>query len=55
MGILVQNMDTLEYLFYLKGADSVMVNKISQSEKIFVDEEAEILSSEGKFIVKIYL
>lgn len=54
MGILVQNMDTLEFLFYLKGADSVMINKVSHSEKIFVDEETEILSSEGSFIVSTY-
>lgn len=42
-------MDTLEFQFFLKGADSVMVNKISHSEKIFVDEETEILSNEGRF------
>ena len=48
MGILVKNLDNLEHTFYLKGADSVMITKLGENEKIFVNEETEVLSREGK-------
>jgi magnesium-transporting ATPase (P-type) len=53
MGALVQNLTTNEYTFYLKGADSVMVTKLNQNEKIFVNEETEILSKQGDIINSI--
>lgn len=53
MGILVRNQKYNHYEFHVKGADVVMVKKISENEKIFVNEETEKLSNEGK-IVKLY-
>jgi phospholipid-translocating ATPase len=47
MGVLVENKDTNELIFYLKGADSVMVKKLGENEKIFVNEETEVLSRQG--------
>ena len=47
MGVLVQNGETKEFTFYLKGADSVMVKKLNENEKIFVNEETELLSRQG--------
>ena len=52
MGILVRNVKFNQYEFHVKGADMVMVEKISESEKIFVNEETEKLSNEGNW--KIY-
>lgn len=47
MGIVIQNSETKQVLFLLKGADSVMAEKVSVQEKVFVEEEAEKLSKEG--------
>ena len=55
MGILVKNLNNLEYTFYLKGADSVMITKLGENEKIFVNEETEILSKQGNIIKIIKL
>lgn len=47
MGILVREEATGENTFFLKGADSVMVKRLAENEKIFVNEETEVLSREG--------
>jgi phospholipid-translocating ATPase len=47
MGILLRNLTTNKILFLLKGADSIMMTKLSENEQIFVGEETEILSREG--------
>ena len=48
MGILVQNQITKNFIFYLKGADNVMIPKFPENEKIFISEQTESLSIEGK-------
>lgn len=53
MGVLVESMETGEFTFYLKGADSVMVRKLGENEKIFVLEETEILSSQGIYNIRV--
>ena len=47
MGIILKNRTTNEIIFYLKGADVIMKQFISDTEKVFVDEEGENLSKEG--------
>ena len=47
MGILVENLEAQTFEFFLKGADSVMMEKLSENERIFVNEESELLSNEG--------
>lgn len=48
MGILVQNQANGKFKFYLKGADSVMIPKLNNNERIFVNEETEMLSRQGR-------
>ena len=47
MGILLRDKKTKKVQFFLKGADNIMMTKLSENEKIFVGEEAEVLSREG--------
>lgn len=47
MGILLRNMTTNRIIFLLKGADSIMMTKLSENEQIYVGEETEKLSREG--------
>lgn len=47
MGILVREEATDTNTFFLKGADSIMKTKLTESERIYVSEETEILSREG--------
>ena len=47
MGILLKNKETGKIRFLLKGADSIMMTKLSENEQIFVGEETEKLSREG--------
>lgn len=47
MGVLVQNVDSGQFRFYLKGADSVMAPLLNKNEEFFVAEETELLSEEG--------
>ena len=47
MGIILRNEQTGEYTFFLKGADTVMQEKVTFEEKIFIEEETENLSKEG--------
>ena len=47
MGILLRNLKTNKIIFLLKGADSIMMTKLSENEQIYVSEETEVLSREG--------
>ena len=47
MGIIVRHLATNRIIFYLKGADSVMKNKIPETFRGFVSDECEDLSREG--------
>lgn len=47
MGIILKNKKTEEIIFFLKGADVVIVEKVSVEEAIWIEEEAGNLSKEG--------
>lgn len=47
MGIILRNKETQEIFFFLKGADSAMIDKINSTERVYVEEETEKLSKEG--------
>ena len=47
MGIVLRKEATGDILFFLKGADVVIQNKLNLEDKMFVEEEAEDLSKEG--------
>jgi phospholipid-translocating ATPase len=48
MGILLKNVRTNEYMFYLKGADAVMKDFIpSRQKRAFIEEECKDLSMTG--------
>lgn len=47
MGILLRELETGRYIFYLKGADSVLKNKVGRVAKSFLEEECENLAKEG--------
>ena len=39
MGIIVKNMESSVITFFLKGADSVISEKVNKQEKIWINEE----------------
>jgi len=47
MGILVHNVEGDRYIFYLKGADTIMKQFINEIQRGFIDEECENLAREG--------
>ena len=47
MGIVAKSKKTNQIYFYLKGADSVIMDKVSVEEKLWIEEEACNLSKEG--------
>ena len=47
MGILVRHVRTNRLIFYLKGADMVMKDKVPETLRGFVLDECEDLSREG--------
>lgn len=47
MGIIVRHIKTNRIMFYLKGADSVMKDKVAETLRGFVLDECEDLSREG--------
>jgi phospholipid-translocating ATPase len=47
MGIIVCHAATNRIIFYLKGADAVMKDKVSETLRGFVLDECEDLSREG--------
>ena len=47
MGIILRNESTKEILFFVKGADIVIQEKVNFDDKLFIEEEANKLSREG--------
>lgn len=47
MGIILQNKETQEIVFYIKGAESVICTKVSKNAVANITESTEILSLEG--------
>ncbi|EDK31407.1 phospholipid-translocating P-type ATPase, flippase family protein (macronuclear) [Tetrahymena thermophila SB210] len=47
MGILVKHVETGRYIFYLKGADTVICEKIPKYQKGFLKDECDSLAREG--------
>lgn len=47
MGILIQQISTNRIIFFLKGADMVMQNKVKKVYKSVVQDECETLAREG--------
>jgi phospholipid-translocating ATPase len=47
MGILMRHTETKRLIFYLKGADTALIPKISEVQTGFVMDECENLATEG--------
>jgi phospholipid-translocating ATPase len=47
MGIILKQEDTKRIIFYLKGADTVIKNKVPEVQRGFLLEECESLAREG--------
>lgn len=47
MGIVVKNQQSGKYIFYLKGAENVLLPKIKPFYRSTVDERCEYLAMEG--------
>ena len=47
MGILVKHHETDRIIFYLKGADLIMFNKVKEVYKGFLKDESENLACSG--------
>lgn len=47
MGIILYIEEVERYIFYLKGADTIMKQFISEHQRGFIDEECENLAREG--------
>ncbi len=47
MGIIIQHSDSGRIMFYMKGADTVMKDMVSETLRGFVLDECEDLSREG--------
>lgn len=47
MGIVLRRENSEEAVFFLKGADSIMVEKLNAERRMYAEEEAEKLSKEG--------
>ena len=47
MGILLKNLETNRIVFYLKGAEVVMSEKVHENSSAFLNEICENLSSTG--------
>jgi len=47
MGIIMRHRATGRLLFYLKGADTVMKDKVKPNQRVVIDESCDNLSNEG--------
>ena len=47
MGIILQHVQSGRYIFYLKGADTVMKDRVPDKQKGFLMDECEVLAREG--------
>lgn len=48
MGILVKDLESGKYIFYQKGADSVIKTRVNHLDRNFIEEECESLAREGQ-------
>jgi hypothetical protein len=44
MGIVLQHVETNRMIFYLKGAETVMKDKVKPNERVTIDEACENLA-----------
>ncbi|TNV85311.1 hypothetical protein FGO68_gene5532 [Halteria grandinella] len=47
MGIVLRHVQSQRLIFYLKGAETVMKNKVKPSQRVTIDESCENLANEG--------
>lgn len=47
MGIMVKDLNSGKYIFYLKGADVVFKDRVSKHDSSFLAEECETLAKDG--------
>jgi phospholipid-translocating ATPase len=47
MGIIVRNKETGKIIFYLKGAETVMVQKVRPDQRVSLNESCEQLAQDG--------
>ena len=47
MGILVRHLKTNKIIYYLKGADAIMVNRVKKVYRSFVTDDCDNLAREG--------
>lgn len=47
MGIVVKHIATGRIIFYLKGAETVMKNKVRPNQRVVIDESCDNLANEG--------
>ena len=47
MGILLKHVKTDRIIFYLKGAETVMKNKVKPQQRVVIDESCDNLANEG--------
>jgi len=47
MGIVLKHVGTDRLIFYLKGAETVMKNKVKPQQRVVIDESCENLANEG--------
>ena len=47
MGIILEDKDTNQIVFYLKGADIVMKERVHFCDRIFLSDECDNLAREG--------
>lgn len=47
MGIVLRHNQSQRLIFYLKGAETVMKNKVKPGQRVTIDESCENLANEG--------
>ncbi len=47
MGIILRHNATGRLIFYLKGAETVMRNKVKPNQRVIIDEYCDNLANEG--------
>jgi phospholipid-translocating ATPase len=47
MGIILRHNATGRLIFYLKGAETVMRNKVKPNQRVIIDESCDNLANEG--------
>ena len=47
MGIIVRHQDSGRIIFYLKGAETVVKNKVRPNQRVCIDESCDKLAEDG--------